>query len=89
MTIFEFAKLHASKKEELLHGRAMLLESYTDNDKRITVYYMPSFFIEVSTCIRKNKVIDITPYHRGYAIGKKTDRLYEAFNERRFLLVAC
>lgn len=87
MTIFEFAKLKPSQKEELIHTKAMLIESYVEKDIRITLYYMPSFFIEVNTSVKKNKVIDIIPYRRGFKIEQLSDKIYHNLN--RLLLVAC
>ena len=87
MDIFEFAKLKQEKKEEILHTQAMLLECFTDKDKHFTIYYMPSFFIEVSTNVRTKNISDIIPYRRGYKVEKEKDKLYENFRNK-FLLVA-
>ena len=87
MDIFEFAKLKQEKKEELLHTSAMLLECFTEKDKHFTIYYMPSFFVEVSTNIQTGNVIEIIPYRRGFKIEKESDKLYESFRNK-FILVA-
>ena len=87
MDIFEFAKLNQEKKEEILHTKAMLLECFTEKDKHFTIYYLPSFFIEVSTNIQSKNIIDIIPYRRGYKVEQEKDKLYENF-KNKFLLVA-
>lgn len=87
MTIFEFAKLKPSQKEEIIHTKAMLIESYVEKDIRVTLYYMPSFFIEVSTCLKLNVVLDVIPYRRGFKIEQQGDKLY--YDQDRLLLVAC
>lgn len=87
MDIFEFAKLTQEKKEEVLHTQAMLLECFTEKDKHFTIYYMPSFFVEVSTNITSKSIIDIIPYRRGFKVEKEKDKLYENF-KNKFLLVA-
>lgn len=87
MTIFEFAKLKPSQKEEIIHTKAMLIENYVEKDVMITLYYLPSFFIEVNTCMKKNVVLDIIPYHRGFKIEQLSDKIY--YNLNRLLLVAC
>ena len=86
MDMFEFAKLGSRKKEELLHTKAMLLESYADKNKRKTVYYLPSFFVEVTTSLEKNKVVDIIPYRRGYKVEKEKNALYENFRITHLLV---
>ena len=87
MDIFEFAKLRPEKKEELLHTNAMLLECFTEKDKHFTIYYLPSFFVEVSTNIQTKNIIDIIPYRRGYKVEIEKDKLYGSFRNK-FLLVA-
>lgn len=87
MDIFEFAKLNPQKKEETLHTQAMLLECFTEKDKHFTIYYLPSFFVEVSTNVTTKNIIDIIPYRRGYKIEMEKDKLYENF-KNKFLLVA-
>lgn len=66
MTIFEFAKLKPSQKEEIIHTKAMLIESYVEKDIRVILYYMPSSFIEVITCLKQNAVLDLIPFRRGF-----------------------
>jgi hypothetical protein len=87
MDIFEFAKLKQEKKEEILHTQAMLLECFTEKDKHFTIYYLPSFFVEVSTNVQTKNIIDIIPYRRGYKVEKEKNKLYEGFRNK-FLLVA-
>jgi hypothetical protein len=87
MTIFEFAKLKPSQKEEIIHTKAMLIESYVDKEIRVTLYYMPSFFIEVITCLKQNAVLDVIPFRRGFKFEQVGDKMY--YNQNRFLLVAC
>ena len=87
MTIFEFAKLKPSQKEELIHTKAMLIESYVEKDLRVTLYYMPSFFIEVNTCLKRNAVLDVIPFRRGFKYERIGDKLY--YNQNKLLLVAC
>jgi len=87
MDIFEFAKLSTEKKEEFLHTKAMLLECFTEKDKHFTIYYSPSFFVEVSTDVQTKSIIDIIPYRRGFKIEKEKDELYSKFRNK-FLLVA-
>lgn len=87
MTIFEFAKLNPSQKEELIHTEAMLIESYVEKDIRITLYYVPNFFIEVSTCLKQNAVLDVIPFRRGFKFEQIGNEMY--YNQNRFLLVAC
>jgi hypothetical protein len=87
MDIFEFAKLSPAQKEELLHTRAMLVECYTEKGKHTSIYYIPSFFVEVTTDIKTKKVADIIPYRRGYKVERQKDSLYEKFHNK-YLLVA-
>lgn len=87
MTIFDFAKLKRSQQELTIQEVAVLFESYIEKDIRVTVYYMPSFFIEVNTCMEKNEIIDIIPYRRGAKIEKEKDIVYKEFRNM-FLLVA-
>lgn len=87
MTIFDYARLKQSQKEELIIKRAVLLESYVEGSTRITVYYMPGFFIEVNTCLIRNKLIDIVPYKRGHKIHLEKDLVYKDFRNK-VLLVA-
>lgn len=87
MNIFEFAKLKPSQKEELIHTKAMLIESYLEKDIRITLYYIPSFFIEVTTCTKRNVVLDVIPFRRGFKFERIGDNLY--YNQNKLLLVAC
>jgi hypothetical protein len=87
MNIFEFAKLKQSQKEEVIQTAAMFLESYIEGSTRVTVYYMPGFFIEVNTCLIEEKLIEIIPYKRGYKIAKEKDLVYLDFHNK-FLLVA-
>jgi hypothetical protein len=87
MDIFEFAKLRPEQKEELLHTQAMLLECFTEKDKHFTIYYLPSFFVEVSTNVKSKNIIDIIPYRRGYKVESEKDKLYDKF-KNKILLVA-
>lgn len=87
MTIFDYAKLKAPEKERIIQETAVLLESYIEGTTRVTVYYMPSFFIEVNTCLIKNKMIDIIPYRRGHKIEKQKDQLYKVIHNK-YILVA-
>jgi hypothetical protein len=87
MTIFDYAKLKAPEKELIIQETAVLLESYIEGTTRVTVYYMPSFFIEVNTCLIENRMIDIIPYRRGHKIEKEKDRLYKVMHNK-YILVA-
>ena len=87
MTIFDFARLKPKDKELLIQETAVLLKFYTEGSTRVTVYYMPSFFIEVNTCLIENKIIDIIPYRRGHKIEKEKDHLYKVMHNK-YILVA-
>jgi hypothetical protein len=87
MTIFDFARLKRSQQELIIQETAVLFETYVEKETRVTVYYMPSFFIEVNTCLKKNKIIDIIPFRRGAKIEKEKDLVYKELHNV-FLLVA-
>ena len=87
MSIFDFARLKRSQKELIIQETAVLFETYVEGNMRVTVYYMPSFFIEVNTCLIKKEMIDIIPFIRGAKIEKEKDIVYKNLRNK-FLLVA-
>jgi hypothetical protein len=68
MTIHQFAKLAKTKKEELIQKQAVFLESFTENENLVNLYYLDGFFIEITLSPLQNDPIDIIPYKRGYNI---------------------
>ena len=70
ITIYDYAKLSAEEKEELLKTQALFVDQYNDDEVLIQIYFLNDFFIEVT--IKDGKVTDNIPYQRGY---KTTDIL--------------
>jgi len=85
-TIYDFARLSQAEKEEMLQNKAILIENYKDGVRIVTVYYIPGFFVEVTTCSLQQKLIDIVPYKRGYKLEKNIDVLYENTYQKHLLV---
>lgn len=69
MTIFEYIRLDKEAREKIILSKGVFLESYTDLNNFIHLYYLSSFFVEVTLDNEKN-IIDITPFMRGYRTEK-------------------
>ena len=69
MEIYEYAKLNADKKSEMLREEGLFLEKYEDNGYTIFVYYLDKFFVEVT--YKGKKYIDSIPFKRGYKLNKQ------------------
>jgi hypothetical protein len=77
MTIYDYAKLSAEEKEELLKNQALFVDQYNEGDVLIQIYFLNGFFVEVT--IKNGKVTDNIPYQRGYKMTTdilKTDLRY-------------
>ncbi|MHB8258687.1 MAG: hypothetical protein ACYDCN_00425 [Bacteroidia bacterium] len=72
MTIFEYIRLNAEARAEVLLSKGVFMESYADLGSSIDVYYLSSFFVEVTLDKDKN-ITDITPFRRGYRTNKYKD----------------
>ena len=68
MNIVEYSKLSLNGKEEMLKHHSLLLESYTDKEAIIYIYYMNGFFIEVT--VKEGRVVDYLPFQRGFCTRK-------------------
>jgi len=68
MTIYDYAKLSEETKELLLKTSALLFDQYEEDRDFIYVYFLDSFFVEVT--IRDEQVIFNLPYKRGYSFNK-------------------
>jgi len=80
MTIYDYAKLGEEAKELLLKTNALLFDHYMEDQDTIYVYFLDSFFVEVT--VRNEKVIFNLPYKRGYCISKS--QLHEIEKKRMF-----
>jgi hypothetical protein len=67
ITIYDYAKLSAEEKEELLKNQALFIDQYNEDEVLIQIYFLNGFFVEVS--IKNGKVTDNIPYQRGYTMN--------------------
>ncbi|HEX7414890.1 MAG TPA: hypothetical protein VF411_12675 [Bacteroidia bacterium] len=72
MTIFEYIRLNKEARAEVLSSKGVFIESYADLGSSINLYYLSSFFVEVTLDSNKN-ITDITPFMRGYRTDKYKD----------------
>jgi hypothetical protein len=86
MTVLEFEKLKDSQKEELIHSKAMLLESYSEKGNQVTHYYIPGLFIKVSTSLKEKSAKEIIPFRGGPKSEKEKDALYRDFFNKHLLV---
>ena len=66
MTITDFARLEKREKIGILLSQALLVDSYKENEDRITVYFLNGFFVELT--VNQHMVSDIIPFKRGYRL---------------------
>ena len=59
MTIYDFAKLNPSEKEELLKQKGAFIDEYKESDNHVTIYKLKDFIVEVAA--NKTKV-EIIPF---------------------------
>lgn len=75
MTINEFIKLNFLKKMILIENKALLIDIYTENHKKISTYYIFDFFVEVIVDEKSQYIIDVIPYKRGFKVKEEKENL--------------
>lgn len=78
MTIYQYAKMDMSLKLEKIRNEAIFIEHYESNNEGISVYFLDSFFIEVTS--KGQLIIDVTPFQRGYKFNKSERHAVEKRN---------
>jgi hypothetical protein len=83
MTIYDYIKLSEREKESVLKNDALYLEFYAEDDTLVYVYFLNSFFVEVT--MREGKIVDNIPYKRGYKFNRREMHSLEKRNVFREL----
>ena len=66
MTLSEYIKLDDVSKNNILLEKGILLDVDTENDKIVNLFALYDFFVEVTICNKESKILDVTPYKRGF-----------------------
>ena len=74
MTLSEFKSLDASVQEYIIHDRAIALATRRGKDRQMALYYIDSFYVEVSYLPDTSEVTMIRSF--------KTDTLLQPYLEQ-------
>jgi hypothetical protein len=80
MTLLEYIKLDETSKNELILEKGMLLDVYTENDNRTSLFSLHSFFVEVIINDKEGRIIDVMPYESNFRFGLRQKEKTEAHN---------
>ena len=69
MTLLEYIKLDDVIKNELILNDGLLLDMYFENDKRISLFSLYDFFVEVTISDKENMILDVIPYESNFRFG--------------------
>lgn len=75
MNINDFIKLNFLKKMILIENKAILMEIYSENQQKISTYYIFDFFVEVIVSEKSQYITDIIPYKRGFKVKEQSENL--------------
>jgi len=74
MTLYEFIRLNLSKRADVIGTTGIFLETHLDKGNSINLYYLNGFFVEVLKS-STDKVIEITPFTKGYRVEQYSDKI--------------
>ncbi len=86
MTLLEYIKLNDIEKNDHILEKGVLLDMYSEKDKRTSLFDLYDFFVEVTISDKENRILDVIPYESNLRFGLRQKEKKEKLNSRANLL---
>jgi hypothetical protein len=83
ISIYDFAKLDLSSQCKTIKQMGIFLESYTETERLVKLYYVCGFFVEVLVSQPQLQNVEIIPFKNGYKIEHYKEILFRDFTPLR------